>query len=36
MPSDKKSSNLKTISPEMEGRRRIMSRMTPEEKKACK
>ena len=36
MPSDNKSSNLKTISPEMEERRRIMSRMTPEEKKAYK
>ena len=36
MPSDNKSSNLKTISPEMEERRRIMSRMTPEEKTAYK
>ena len=36
MPSDNKSSNLKTISPEMRERSRIMSRMTPEEKKAYK
>jgi len=36
MPSDNKSSNLMTISPEMRERQRIMSRMTPEEKKAYK
>ncbi len=36
MPSDNKSSNLMTISPEMRERHRIMSRMTPEEKKAYK
>jgi hypothetical protein len=34
MPSDNKSSNLKTRPPEMRERSRIMSRMKPEEKKA--
>ena len=32
MPSDNKSSNLMTISPEMRERQRIMSRMTPKER----
>ena len=36
MPSDNKKPNLKTISPEMREHQRIMSRMTPEERKAYK
>jgi len=32
MPSDNKKSDLKTMSPEMRERQKIMSRMTPEEK----
>ena len=36
MPLDNKKPNLKTISPEMRDHQRIMSRMTPEEKKAYK